>query len=363
MEKKERMKNLELLRCIAMMMVVVLHFLGKGELLEELSGESLSGAGITAWVLECFALVAVNVYMLISGYLLCQSRFKWSRLVSLLLQVWFYSILVGLAGGLLGTAAEPFSIYYLLQIVFPVTMKQYWYVTAYVLLYLLLPMLGPSISSMTKKQHQVCIFTFLTLFCFMKSLLPVRLALDSQGYDVLWYITLFLVAAYFRKYECTLFQKKGTYLLAYFVCVGLIFACLMGYRMIYLSTGKLQTTISVATDYNHLFAFAASLCFFLYFTKISVQGVVAKAAGFAGPLTLGVYLLHESVGIRYAWPKYFGAGLATTPLRVVGFTLLAAVGVFMIGIVVEFLRVKLFALLDKVLSLIPVYRKGKEWIK
>ena len=30
MQKKERMANLEVLRCVAMMMVVVLHYLGKG---------------------------------------------------------------------------------------------------------------------------------------------------------------------------------------------------------------------------------------------------------------------------------------------------------------------------------------------
>ena len=31
MQKKERMANLEVLRCVAMMMVVVLHYLGKGD--------------------------------------------------------------------------------------------------------------------------------------------------------------------------------------------------------------------------------------------------------------------------------------------------------------------------------------------
>ena len=35
--QNKRMANLELLRCVAMMMVVVLHFLGKGGLLPELA--------------------------------------------------------------------------------------------------------------------------------------------------------------------------------------------------------------------------------------------------------------------------------------------------------------------------------------
>ena len=83
--KSTRMANLELLRCVAMMMVVALHYLGKGELLTDLSGEALGGAGLAAWLLESFCIVAVNVYMLISGYFLCSSSFKPSRLLSLYL--------------------------------------------------------------------------------------------------------------------------------------------------------------------------------------------------------------------------------------------------------------------------------------
>lgn len=362
MEKKERMKNLELLRCIAMMMVIVLHFLGKGNLLGEMTDEKLSSVNMTAWILECFALVAVNLYMLISGYLLCESRFKCSRLVSVLLQVWFYSVLVGLLGVFLGTSTEPFSIYYLLQIFLPIQMNQYWFITAYVLLYMLLPFLGPAVRAMTKQQHRICIFLFLAAFCLVKTIVPARLTLDKQGYDVIWYITLFLVAAYFRKYECRLFTKKAGYLALYFVGTGLIFLCLMGYRAIYLKTGKLFTVVEVATDYNHLFVFAASLFLFLFFTKLEVKGAIGRMAGFAGPLTLGVYLLHESVGIRYAWPKWLGAESASTPLLVMLMTCLAVIVVFTVGILVEYLRRALFRGIDSGLGRITPYRKCKEGI-
>ncbi len=56
-----RMANLELLRCIAMMMVVVLHFLGKGDILGDLTGkEPLGSMKTTAWPWESFCIVAVN---------------------------------------------------------------------------------------------------------------------------------------------------------------------------------------------------------------------------------------------------------------------------------------------------------------
>ena len=43
---KPKMANMECLRCIAMMMVVVLHYLGKSSLLADLTQENMGGAGV-----------------------------------------------------------------------------------------------------------------------------------------------------------------------------------------------------------------------------------------------------------------------------------------------------------------------------
>ena len=100
--ERKRMANLELLRCVAMMMVVVLHYLGKGGLLADLAGESLNVPELAAWLLEAFCIVAVNVYMFLSGYFLSGSSFRLSRLIQLWMQVWLYSVALGLAGALSG---------------------------------------------------------------------------------------------------------------------------------------------------------------------------------------------------------------------------------------------------------------------
>ena len=54
------MANLELLRCVAMLMVVVLHFLGKGGLLPELTEDGLEPAGVLAWGLEGLCIVEIG---------------------------------------------------------------------------------------------------------------------------------------------------------------------------------------------------------------------------------------------------------------------------------------------------------------
>ena len=137
---KERMANMELLRCVAMLMVTALHFLGKGNILPPLAEEGLGPAGAAAWLMESFCIVAVNLYMFISGYFLCTSSFKLSRLAGLWFQVWLYSVTLGAVGILTGIMpGEEVDIHLFLTLLFPISMDHYWFMTAYVILYLLFP--------------------------------------------------------------------------------------------------------------------------------------------------------------------------------------------------------------------------------
>ena len=188
------MENLELLRCVAMMMVVTLHFQGKGGLLtggdRTLSdgAVALTGAGYAAWLLEAFCSVAVNGYMLISGYFLCTSSFKLNRLIRLWLQVWFYSVTFGVLAAAAGVVEETaVDAHYYLTLLFPISMDHYWFMTAYLFLYVLTPFAGLAVRQMTKGQMKAAILILLTVFCLLKSVVPFRLEADLKGYDVLWY--------------------------------------------------------------------------------------------------------------------------------------------------------------------------------
>ena len=112
---KKRMVSIELLRVISMLMVVMLHYLGKGYLIPALDG-AMNATGYVAWFLESMSAVAVNVYMLISGYFLVESSFKLGRLLNLLCQVIFYSVLVPIVLICLGILPlSDISFYQLLQ--------------------------------------------------------------------------------------------------------------------------------------------------------------------------------------------------------------------------------------------------------
>ena len=87
----QRQTNIELLRGLAMLMVIIMHALGHGGILQNIRFGSISY--ILLWLLSTLCQVAVPCFVLISGYFLVSKKFKLSRLVKLELQVLFYSLL------------------------------------------------------------------------------------------------------------------------------------------------------------------------------------------------------------------------------------------------------------------------------
>ena len=375
-----RQANLELLRCVAMMMVIVLHYLGKGNLLVDLTLPQLYAGEYLAWLLESFCIVAVNVYMFISGYFLCTSSFKPSRLVQLWFQVWMYSVAFGLIGALTGVMEETaFDTHFLLTLIFPVAMNHYWFMTAYVFLYVLLPFLGIAVQRMTKRQLQIAALLLLFVFSVQKSVLPVQLEADGLGYDCLWYICVFVTAAYVRRFGVPFLEKKGRGIVLYVVCCFLIFGGTIGLRQVYLKTGSLERMIKMCMAYNHILPFLAAVGLFCAFRRLKVSGKFAAFVCKIAPYTLGVYLLHENLGLRYTWQNWLGAEALldrTTPswydfpgflrLQSVGGLLLyvavAVVCVFTVGILVDMLRAMLVRGLDRILSVLPPYSRLKGFV-
>lgn len=346
---KKRIASVELLRILAMMMVVMLHYLSKGGLLTSLTEEFVPGAYI-AWLLEAFSIVAVNVYMLISGYFLVESGFKPGRLGELVCQVLFYSLLIPpvlMAVGVL----EPgqVTVYQLLQYLLPSQMVHYWFITAYVSMYLFVPVLAVGVKQMSRRQLEGVIILLLLFFSVSKSVLPVQLEMDNKGYDGLWFLCVFLVAAYMRLYGIPFLQKGKRALLCYLAGCLLIYGMTMGIRLVYLRTGRLGYFIHAPFDYNHILNLFAAVALFYAFSgwKLSAGGMAGRIILRIAPYTLGVYLLHEHIELRRLWPHWLGAtlecSLPALVIRAVGSVLL----VFTVGILVDMVRGALFRLVKR----------------
>ena len=345
------MANMEVLRILAMMMVIMLHYLSKGKVLPAMTG-TLTVNGYVAWVLETLSIVAVNVYMLISGYFLTESKFRCSRLIQLVCQVLFYSLLVPvilMAVGVL--SVRDLNLYKLLQYVLPVEMEQYWFATAYVMLYLLTPILKCAVHHMKKTQLKVTIIILLLFWSVNKSILPVRLTIDELGYDALWFVCVYLCAAYIRLYGIRWFDKASKGFWGYGAgCAGILGITLV-IRILYLMTGKFEDFLIATYHYNHILNLFAAICLFYAFYHWKMKdGWFSSLALKVAPYTFGVYLLHEQVEIRYLWPVWLGASAEGNPLWFAVRSIFSVLIVFVCGVLADMVRNLIFIGIGKIFT-------------
>lgn len=357
-QDNKRIASIELLRSLAMVMVITLHYLDKGGILVPLTEkQTLSGYG--AWLLEAFCIVAVNTYVLVSGYFLTEAGFKLRRLIYLMAQLLFYSILVPVVLVLCGVLPmEELTLYHLLNYIFPVQMNHYWFATAYILMYLFAPVLAAGVKQLTRNQLKTMIVLLLIVFSVSKSLLPFQLSIDEHGYDVVWFLCLFLVAAYIRLYGISKIEKSRQGFLVYGIsCVGIfMLACVIAFLSNRLD--KFGYFVSNTFNYNHILCLFGAVGLFLGFLYWKMpEGKIAAIARKIAPYTFGVYLLHENREIRYLWPEWLGAHNYGNGHWSILHWLLSILIVFVVGILVDYLRNMLFVCIER---LIQKIRTNKE---
>lgn len=351
--KKERVKNYEILRILAMLMIVCLHYLSKGGALKSPAGE-LTGAGYTAWLIEAFCLPAVNVYVLISGYFGIEdgktdAQGIFRRTLRIYLQVWFYSVVIGAI--FLVTGLQEFNIYTVLMYVFPLSTEHYWFATAYVLLTLFMPFLNAGFDRMEKRAVECVLMCMLVVFSVAKTVLPMQLPWDHKGYDAFWFVFLYLTGAYIRRYGSKWITNRARAVLLYIVSTLIVFVSMLSIRFMYMKTGKLEDFISYGYSYNFFFTYFASIGLFLAFRQ--KEKTEPKTCGYrlqtVSGATFGVYLIHEHVNLRYLWPTWFqSAEFAANPIPVFLMHMVGTVVVvYLVCSLVELARVGLFKLIPR----------------
>ena len=372
MAEKKRMANYELLRAVAMLMVVVLHFLTHSQsLLEAGERDSFNLVTLVGTALEFFSIAAVNTYVLISGYFGVKSSFRPSKAVSLLLQIWFYALLVPLVLKMIFPAGLPVvegalpagqdlqGVYRWIRYLVPVETEHYWFATSYFMLYLLTPVLNGAVKVMSKRQLQITLTGLLILFCGIKSISPVVFAFDKYGYDLSWFICVYLTAAYLGLYGCPLLEKRGW--LLYVGCSIGSMAVNLGMYWLSLKNDSFVYYFSVPYHYNFLLCLLSAIGLFYGFSGLRIrEGRMADLARKAVALCFGVYLLHEHVDLRYRWYGWIKGVVnpsGKTGLGIFFLELFSCVAIlFTAGIFIEYVRTVLFQAVGKRLQNTAVVR-------
>ena len=298
-----RETNFDLLRIISMFMVVSLHYLSKGGVLLSFV-EPFNGNTYLAYFIEMLSAPAVNLFVLLSGYFLVKTSFKIEKMVSLIGQVLFYTL--GISFVLVVTGILPeYGFYDFVNDVLPVQMEHYWFITAYLLLFAFTPLLNKALLSMNEKQVRAVILLLLVLFSLPKTILPINITIDHKGYDLIWFICVYLIAGYIRLFGISFLENRKRLAILLSVTVFSGFLLTLAYGICYRYTGKLEDQILEVFQYNHLINLAVAVFIFYWFKNIEIKNKILQHwVPKISPYVLGVYLLHEQLGVRYLWPKW-----------------------------------------------------------
>ncbi len=339
MKGKARQANIELLRITAMVMVVILHYFVKGGAEVSLV-EDTGSINLIIWALKGLCIVTINLYVLISGYFLLEARWKLSRLVNLWLQTMVYSVGVPLVCFVLGLGEVPqWGIYDWINVIFPVQMEHYWFITAYTVLYLFVPVLSAGVKHMTQKQHQMVIVGLLMIFSIPKTVLPILIPTDRYGYDFGWFLCLFMIASYIRLYGISVFNSKGKSFAVYFAAVTGMWLISLVCGLLSRKGLPLAYMMDMPYCHNHFLVLVAAVALFYAFRYIKIpQGRVSDMICKISPYTLGVYLLHENLAVRTQWQFWAGIEKVRNGFGIFPHMIITVMAVFAAGIAVDFAR-------------------------
>lgn len=341
--QKKRQANFECLRIVAILMIIILHYLSKSNLDVKLTQD----AGLQnhlLWLLRAVCISAVNVYVLISGYFFADAKWNIKKLIYLVLEVWFYSVAVCLV--FIGTGVVPASemtLYDWINVVLPLQTEHYWFATAYIILYMLAPVLMAAVNHLSKKELATVIVLLTGFFAIPKSVVPLFLATDKYGYDFGWFICLFLIAAYYRKYGIAFLDQRKHPVLLNLASVLLLFGYGAVLALLTRKFGKFEYAMDMVYAYNHILVLFASLTLFAVWKKVEIsQGKISKVICKLAPCTFGVYLLHEHFMIRDRWTTWLSVDVPMNGMERFLHLMICVLAVYAVGTVVDLLRGLLF---------------------
>lgn len=189
--------GIDLLRCFSMIMIVILHMISHGGLLEKYSSSSVGYISVS--FLESIVYCSVDVFAIISGYVMVTQVYKWTRIISLWLEVFFYSALLTIVLGLF--EPEFLSVKVIAKTILPVLFSHYWYFTAYFGMFFFIPFMNTLLKSQYAKQLIITIIVML-------SVLPTLVMQDpfttNYGFSALWLAACYLIGGYLRLNEKTI---------------------------------------------------------------------------------------------------------------------------------------------------------------
>lgn len=292
---KSRMSNIELLRIFSMLGVLIVHA-DFGSLGWPTQEELLNVPVYTVIriFIEAFAIVAVNVFVLISGWF--GINFRWSSLAKLLFQCTFFFFGIYIIGNLCG-----FIQIGLAQGIYKCLMlsENAWFVKSYLGMFIFAPVMNSFIENYSRKQVKtflICFFIFQSIYGWLSN----GAAFILDGYSAFSFMGLYILARYVRIYK----PKWSLWNFKKDILVYSAFSLITAFIMLSLTySEKYNYLFAIFMRYSSLLIICAALFILLAFSKLSFNN---RIINWIASSCFAVYLFHFILFPQFmsTWIKY-----------------------------------------------------------
>lgn len=272
---KNRESNIELLRIVLMLMIILHHLIVHGCHSNDLSKNGLFIS------LNIFSIIAVNCFVFISGYY--GIKFKVKTLFSFIVQAVFYSVATYIIYHVF-ISTENYSTADLIHSFFPVTYGKWWFLNAFLGVYMLAPLINKGIDSLNIYQSGIIVAALI----YLNGSYPIigYNFYSGDGHSFFTLLSIYVLARFCGKFikeiKRPLILYAGTYI------VTLLIAFIL-FRINY------HETIWRLISYGCPLVILGAVFFFYIFKRMKIKSsIINKIA----PVCFGVYLIHDAAETR-----------------------------------------------------------------
>lgn len=281
--------GLNLLRIISMLGIIGLHVLNAGGGMDKLNLLSASNAVLR--YIYIFCACSVDTFAMMTGYLYAgRTSVRYRNLLSLLVTVFFHCFVItcgfyffnrNLFGDIeIATSLNPFRA------------NRFWYITCYVLLFMLIPYINILLNNIHERQLDILV----VLLFVVTSVLPASQRLDffrmDWGYSSAWMVVCYILGAYIKRKQASLSLRSS---LALTVAISL---AIFGYTVLREKYGGDSMAFSWATEYVAPGIVLMSMLLVSVFSRLPLEnGKFAKGIAAVGAAAFDVYIVHAHVMI------------------------------------------------------------------
>lgn len=300
---KTRSSNIELLKIVAMFLVVVFHFTqtvsSPSEIYPSMNAIDIKSAGtelrnIVLGFMRYVGYAGMNVFFICSAWFLVDSEKESNKrkVLNMLLDVWFVSVIILFAVFFDNKVELNGST--IMRCLLPNTFSNNWYVSVYIILYLLHPAMNKVIRSLTQRKHIAFLLTAFFIYSVWIPLFAEWGASLFLNQIIMWIIVYFAIA--YMKHYMTRFSesaKANAIMLAVStagVLSGMLIVNYLGMSHPFFNHRNLQ----FITPQN-IFLIGMSVSIFNLFRRLNIHSAFINSVS---KLTLFIYIIHENMLLR-----------------------------------------------------------------